>query len=180
MAKHATRLYWIFRLDFLSGSMVFFIVRQRMHNHGIFQGLAAQIDEIEDVNYRDDTPWSKEPYDKVITKNHYDEPKRWFSHDFSREIISTHLLHADLYWTKQGKYSFSTLKYHQMMVIVKWAIRCLVYLVLILLGTVTAGFFWPKNFRKGFLSLGIKAVYDKLEAEDKADDAATKKKEITS
>merc|ERR1740124_1648227 len=92
-----------------------------------------------------------------------------------------HSLYAEFYWIKD-EYIYGQLYGHRscplvyaiimvMKAILKWVMLALLYCVLILLGIVTAGFFWPKNFRIGVLSVGVEDAYAEMDisAEEKAD-----------
>jgi len=148
-AEHATQLYWDFRLDFLSGVRYFSVLTEKVCPGGLLDTLGTLIDKMENVNYGDDIGWSKPPYNEVKTKAQYDRPYEWFVPDLAKQVMRTHSLQADLYWSKikgrEEKYSLARITCIRFIVILKCLISLVVYFVLIILGIFTAGFFWPKN-----------------------------------
>lgn len=177
-ADHATKSFWNFRLDFLSEARFFLIVKKKMRI-GKLEKLAKLIDNVKDIKYANDIDWSKEPYNQVLKKEQYDKPFEWFDQDLASKIMAAHSLQTDLYWIKRKEKECKCFKWVRIKVTFKWMMSCLLYLVLIILGIITAGFFWPKNFRKGILFVGIKTAYTKLEATAKKEVLeATAKKEV--
>merc|ERR1740124_648973 len=175
-AEEAMRLYWDFRLDFMSETRTIFKLRKRMRI-GILEKLAKEIDEVKNVKYVDDIRWSEEPYDCVTEKKHYDEPYDWFDPNVARKITMGHSLNAEFFWIEYDQNKCTSKKRScahankmRMKAILKWVMLALLYCVLILLGIVTAGFFWPKNFRIGVLSVGVEDAYAEMDisAEEKA------------
>jgi len=142
---------------------------------GKLEKLAKLIDNVKDIKYANDIDWSKEPYNQVLKKEQYDKPFEWFDQDLASKIMAAHSLQTDLYWIKRKEKECKCLKWVRIKVTFKWMMSCLLYLVLIILGIITAGFFWPKNFRKGILFVGIKTAYTKLEATAKKE---VKEKEL--
>merc|ERR1712150_210534 len=120
----------------------------------------------DEVRYIDNVNWLKEPFNKVKSKTQYDNPDAWFIPDIAKQIKAAHSLQADLGWNekelKSGKKRF--------IVVFKWLNLFVFYCVLIILGSISAGYFWPKSFRKRVLSLGIEDAYDQMDTATKKDE----------
>jgi len=163
-ADQSSQLYWNFRLEFLSEVRYFFIIKQYISVNKL-EKLATLIDNVDTIRYINHADWSKKPYNRILKRENYIKPFEWFTPDLASEITSAHSLQGDLYWIKREEDdSDQIFHWDRVKVITKWMMSSFLYLILILLGILTAGFFWPKNFRKGVLSLGIEAEYTELEA----------------
>lgn len=136
-------------------------------NQGFLATLGGKIDSIPNVVIDSKVAWSKDEYSSVTSKEQYDLPELWFDKKFALKVKETRSLKSDLYWAKvEGKrlndemgktgiYGYGTRASLRLEATAKFATRCLVYILLIILGVFTGGWFWPANFRKGVLSLGI-------------------------
>ena len=104
--------------------------------------------------------WTEEPYSVVKKKEEYDDPYYHFPPNLAEEIMKGHSLQADLYWThrdcEQRKFSATERMSAKFGVILRFLFMALIYLILIVLGLCTFGLMWPSNFRRWFLSLGLR------------------------
>jgi len=116
------------------------------------------IDNLKDVSYENDVTWTKYPHNMVIEKAHYDEPYEFFVSDIAAKISEAKSLKADLHWAEMdarnnGDTTAKLASLDKIMYIFKWLGSFTVYGLLIIIGTVTGGLLWPKNFRRGVLSV---------------------------
>ncbi len=134
--------------------------------------LQQKIDKIRNVNLswqQDTIPWTKEqPYKEVVTFKQYKDPFYYFEKEKAEKIISTHSIRSDIYWINEDckrKQSCCIFYYARVTQSVFNRVgRGFFYAVLIVLGCITGGFFWPRNLRRWILSIG---VYDNVETTQK-------------
>ena len=136
-------------------------------NQGFLAILGEKIDSMPNLVIDNNVAWSKDEYSSVASKEQYDLPELWFDKKFASKVRKARSLKSDLYWAKlegkrlndemgkNGCNGYGTKASLRLGVTVKFAAMCLVYILLIVLGIFTGGWFWPANFRKGVLSLGI-------------------------
>jgi len=121
--------------------------------------------DVRGVTFSDEIAWSKSPYNLVKNKNQYDDPHAYFRFKEAKKIEATKSLQADYYWIRmeremKRKERNDNFHYGRQltMTTLKWLSSLLIYAILVLLGFVTAGLFWPKNFRIAILSVGIETT----------------------
>ena len=160
-------LFWKFRLDFLSESRLFTYVEKRICKGSFFDRLSQFVDKMPNIKIADDTPWAQKPFSIMKSKQEYDRPEDYFKPDFARLIRKGHSLNAEMYWIKMDLATadnihtngFNARKAESVWLecraIMKWLMLGILYLLLILLGIPTAGWFWPTTFRKRVLAVGL-------------------------
>ena len=112
----------------------------------------------------DSTHWTSAPYDLVKNKKQYNKPHDYFSKDIADKILQAHSLQADLYWAnnemrnnkKRGYSEGKNPTLTKIKILWKWSMSCVIYALLIILGLCTAGWTWPKSFRRYLLAVGLK------------------------
>ena len=153
--------YWSFRLSFILEMRIFSIIEKNFLRGSILDTFTEFIDQLEDIKIVDDVVWSKEPYNNVKNYDEYDKPFHYFGPALATKIMSAHSLQAELYWvkhdwkTKHGMTGRSVV-FENIGVILKWIGRIFYYCFLLVLGSVTGGYFWPMRFRRGVLYIGIR------------------------
>ena len=163
-------LFWKFRLEFLSESRLFTYVDKVIFRGTHLDGLSQVVDRMPDINIADETPWIQKPFNVIKSKKEYDRPEDYFQPELARRIRKGHSLKADLYWIKMdianaesqqltnntagntGTFKTSCLRCQAVM---KWFFLSVLYFLLIILGIPTGGWFWPKNFRRRVLAIGL-------------------------
>lgn len=114
------------------------------------------------ISYQNDISWTKTPFNLVTERAQYENPQKYFSSDVTEIILAAKSLSADLYWAEMDARNNGTeetdgdgqLKSRAKLVyIFKWFGSCALYVFLIIIGFVTGGIFWPRNFRSGVLSV---------------------------
>lgn len=167
--EKASTLYWSFRVGYILQTRISGVGKKKLDRmcKGI-GSLANLIDEMPNVKIRDDVVWSKGYYTKVTSSGHYFNPELYFIDDDITRVKNARSLQADIYWAgRQAEEEYRGVKdasgtavqldalknagYYTFI----FFIRFILYAILIVLGAVTAGFFWPRNFRKGILTLGV-------------------------
>jgi len=185
----ASSMYWSFRVSYLVESRIFAIIQKNFMNGGMMNKLSNAIDGVKDIAVTDHVTWSKGVYSQVTSKAQYDQPDQYFDEDTAAKILQAHSLQADLYWVQVESKNQKHIKKKEkggltseekkmeasrtrastgimrVGVVFTFFMRCLLYIVLIALGIVTGGWFWPVSFRRGVLSLGL-SVNEK-DTEDK-------------
>jgi len=167
-ADETFRLFWTYRLEFLTENRIFATVGRRT----LLGKLEGLIDNVEDVKLSDGTPWTKAPYNMVDTKEKYDNPFDYFPEDIAQQIEDTHSLQATLYWVKtesinaKKKVGGAGLYFIRIKVLAKFFVQFLVYSMLVILGLFTCGWFWPRNLRRTVLSIGLQEAQQKAQAKD--------------
>lgn len=146
-------LFWKFRLEFLSESRLFTYMEKRTCKGSHFARLSQFIDQIPDIKIADDAPWAQKPLSVMKSKEEYYRPEDYFKSDLARKIRKGHSLRAEMYWIKMdgGNATFCL----KCTAIMKWLLLSVLYCLLIMLGMLTGGWFWPKNFRRRVLSVGL-------------------------
>jgi hypothetical protein len=102
-------------------------------------------------------------YAKVTTREKYTNPGYFFIEEIADKIRNAHSLQADLYWARHRNKEKSecneTGKWAEICrvsrVFLRFTCHLILYIFLIALGVPFVGWFWPLNFRRGVLSLGI-------------------------
>jgi len=151
-AKQSTKLFWKYRVGKISEL-------NYTEKINLFQlsntRLMRYIDNIENVSYTNDISWAKAPYHNVTKKYQYDKPSEFFSPDIATQIIKSKSLQNDMYWAKMDNPNYSRIK-----LILKWVGTCILYTLLIIMGFLTCGIFFPKKFRQGVLLVGSNKTVD--------------------
>jgi hypothetical protein len=158
-AKKSTHLFWKFRLEFLSEARFFAYLDKRICKGGLVEKAGDYVDEIRDLALADHVPWSQPPYNLVTSKKEYDNPHDYYDHDLAQRITKGQSLQADLYWTKMDSkrkhLHWSNKRLRQSLCVLKWAWSTFLSMILLALGLLTAGWFWPKKIRKRILAVGL-------------------------
>jgi len=168
--RKADHIFWRFRLQFLTESRFCAYLGSKVSEGGIFEKIGKYIDETKDVRITDNTEWLRETYEQVRNKEMYENPHDHFDRELADKIESAQSLRADLYWARMNDTDIGNEENkkkdenNQMMrnfgskymTILKWLCLSIVYGVYIILGLVTAGFFWPRSLRCYILSIGMK------------------------
>ena len=151
------RLFWTYRLEFLAENRIF----AKSNQWSFLRGIEKRIDEVRDVVYSDRTSWSKAPYNLVDSKAKYENPGGYFPPDIAEIIKGTFSCQSSLYWVKHEDSEQKNnvqLFWGRFAVLFNFFCRFLVYSLLTILGTLTCGWFWPRNLRKKILSVGLSEV----------------------
>jgi len=162
--KQSTKLFWKYRVGKISElkyTEKFNWLHIRLSN----TRLMRYIDNIENVSYANDISWAKAPYHNVTKKDQYDNPSEYFSSDIATQIIKSKSLQNDLYWAKMNAryHGVGFTNYNRINLILKWLGKCALYALLIIMGILTCGIFFPTNFRHGLLSVGSNKTVDNPE-----------------
>ena len=152
--------YWSFRLSFISEMRIFAMIEKKFFRGSFLDKFAEFIDQIEDVTITDTAVWSMKPFNNVTSKKQYDEPYSYFDPALAKKIADAHSLQADLYWMRRyweddHGMTGASIFFKSIGVALEWMGRALLYLFLLILGSVTGGLFWPVRFRRGVLYIGI-------------------------
>lgn len=174
-------LFWRYRLSFLVENRSTQFTRFFEES---FSKITKTIDNIEDIKFADEVPWTKAPYSSVDSQEKYMHPDDYFSDDVAEQIKNARSFMGSWYWIQVEKEkrnndevqdediskSQTQITLMTMTVVSKFLMLCLTHLLLISAGIVTCGFFWPKSVRKSILSVGLKEMTEKLaESEDEAE-----------
>jgi len=153
--KQSTKLFWKYRVEKIA-ELKYTDKFVGGHTRLSDTRLMRYIDNIGTISYANDISWSKAPYHFVTKKDQYDKPSEYFSSDIATEIIKVKSLQNDLYWAKMNaKYHDVRFTYSdRIALILKWLGKCILYVLFIIMGIFTCGFFFPRNFRHGVLSVG--------------------------
>jgi len=154
-AKQSTRLFWKYRLQKIA-ELKFTNKLTSNHTRLSDTSFMRYIDKIENISYTNDISWSKAPYHIVATKDQYDNPKDYFGSDLVRQIVQAKSLQADIYWanTDARSRNVNFTNINLIILILKWLGSCALYALLIIVGILTCGFFFPCKFRSRVLSVG--------------------------
>lgn len=102
--------------------------------------------------------WTRDsPYNQVTEIDQYYRPFDYFHPSIAKVIKQAHSPRAEVYWISQKKEGFARRK-SLIVAGMKWMLYGMTYFLLILLGVITGGFFWPTGFRRFILSYGYKSV----------------------
>lgn len=121
-----------------------------------------RLDKFTRPRYSDSISWLKdEPYCRVSNKAQYENPEDHFVTGADK-IRAAHSLQADIHWIRDDHHSRHSMNAYEMFAVkreitqkvLEWILSAAAYVFLILLGTITLGVFWPKDFRKFVLSSG--------------------------
>ncbi len=133
--------------------------------------------------------WTKEsPYNEITSFEQYENPGYFFGPgDVTDKIRETHSIRSDLYWIKKDytrqlleKTNDKTTKrkreYYQRLLISIWKrfINLIGKALLFLLGSLSGGFFWSRNFRTYILSFGVKREVEVEDEEIKIEQLLTR------
>jgi len=151
----STKVFWKYRVEKIAE--VKYLDKFRYFRIGLSNtSLIRYIDNMENISYANDISWAKAPYYFVSNKDQYDKPLDYFSPEIATEISNAKSLLNDLHWAKMDarhrnvEFTISdTFK-----CILNWLGRGMLYAQLIIMGTLTCGFFFPRNFRQRILSVG--------------------------
>jgi len=159
-AKQSTTLFWKYRVEKIAELKYTDNFRSPIHISDTH--LMRFIDNVGDVQYVNNISWSKAPYHCVTKKDQYDKPYEYFCSNIAPEIMKVKSLQNNLYWAKMDAknrgHGFT--KSDQIALILKWMGECILYATLIIMGILTCGIFFPRNFRYGVLSVGHKETVD--------------------
>jgi len=157
--KESTKFFWKCRLQKIIEFQCFEVIRNKMSPFKFSENCLLQYtDTMENISFKDDIPWNKAPYDNVTEKAHYDKPEDYFDSNISRKISEAKSLQADLYWNKihsKHKRGHGLTLFEKVKLALKWLFRCIMYALTLVMGMLTVGIFFPKDFRFGFFSLGV-------------------------
>ncbi len=160
-AERAVHLFWYFRLQFLSEARFLSKLEELIKNqfsnkfHLAIGKMTVHIDDFRDMKFVDNTHWTKMPYALVKKKEQYDEPSDYFLKEHADDILKAQSLQADLYWANFDNKSAIRGKLVSIATIVRWSMNFAVYVSLIIFGLGTAGWTWPKSFRRHLLAVGL-------------------------
>ena len=135
-------------------------------------GIEDYIDSIEDVLIADLTPWTKGVFALVNERDKYENPKDYFPEDIAGKIRKVHSLNASFYWVQtdyiankkklgrdasQAEKTANKARMYRanFSVVTMFAVQCLIYGLLFILGIFTCGWFWPRSLRRKILSVGL-------------------------
>lgn len=154
--------YWSFRLAFITEMRMFAIIEKNFLRGGILEKFTEYIDQLEDITITDNAVWSKSPYSTVETKHQYENPYDYFEPALAEKIKDAHSLHADLHWVKQHwknmyEKTGPSIMLESITATLQWIGRAIFYCLLLVLGSITGGYFWPVRFRRGTLYIGIRS-----------------------
>jgi hypothetical protein len=99
-------------------------------------------------------------------------PELYFIPDIAKEIRKAHSLEADMYWAQHEDQNeeqelVALVKVGRVLLVLgRFISRVILYIFLLALGVPFCGWFWPVNFRRHMLSLGIGNIADNQKAED--------------
>jgi len=185
-SEQSIKIFWHSRLNKLHQLHILHKIKidklpQKIDN------ILQKIDNMEKIAYRN-IGWAKEPYNHVTEEDQYKNPYKYFHHAISKKIHDAKSLQANIYWAEmevRNKYmkvrsidmevrrtDMEGVKldiYSKLKCVADWIIRCIVYILIIGLGSITFGLLFPKNLRSGILSLGVGEV-TKKEGEVKKND----------
>jgi len=163
-ANASNQMFWAYRLERIEalGFLADLRVCTRVTSPKRSPSLWDRIDDLKDISIVKDVDWTKKPYNLVKSKAQYDRPQDYFPAEIARDINLSHSLHATLFWAKNdarvaGTELTGIAKLH---IILSFFASCIVYALLILLGLVTFGTFWPKRFRNAMLQIGMDEADD--------------------
>lgn len=173
--EEASELYWTFRVGYLLETRVFGLFQKKVsrnRNLVCFTGLTDLIDHMEDIRLIDKAIWEEGNYASVETRNQYMHPELYFIPDIAKEIRKAHSLEADMYWAQHEDQNeeqelVALVKVGRVLLVLgRFISRVILYIFLLALGVPFCGWFWPVNFRRHMLSLGIGNIADNQKAED--------------
>ena len=154
---NAAEYYWRSRLAFLSESLLLKEFMDKILSLIFIRKWGDRLDKFTRPHYSDSISWLKdEPYCNVSSKEQYEKPEDHFVTG-ADEIRAAHSLQADIHWIRDdhhGKNVVFSVKREIGWKVLKWILSSCGYMLLVLLGTVTLGVFWPRDFRKFVLSSG--------------------------
>jgi ankyrin repeat protein len=157
-AAEATKMYWNYRVSYLMETRMLAKWQRRLTRAGWLDKICAEIDATEKLAFRDEITWMKEPYIQVKRRDMYKDPHGYFDVTMANIVESCHSLQADMYWSKKeaedGNKLFAV-TYHRSNALFSWLKLLVKYSALVILGCVTGGWFWPTNFRKVVISVGV-------------------------
>ena len=175
--NEAAEFYWESRISFLAdiqGPSTYFKDNQSGLFGTIisktFGRIANKVDAfgyVEIFGRKQMFSWSKDPpYNQVSEIDQYYHPNDYFHPDDAAKIIATHSLHSELYWINNTTKSPLEERMKMMKATFQWLCYGICYFVLLVLGLVTGGFFWPQGFRRSVLSYGYTGVAASLSTTD--------------
>jgi len=153
-AIKSTKLFWKYRLRKIA-ELKYTDKFQGAHFQLSNTRLMRYIDSMENVSYRNDISWTTQ-YHYVDMKDQYDRPAQYFGTNEANNITRSKSLQADLYWSEINAKSLGAkfTYFKKICIFFKWCCACTFYAVLIIMGILTGGFFFPSSFRSGVLSVG--------------------------
>jgi len=153
-AIKSTKLFWKYRLEKIA-DLRYIDKFQGAHFQLSNTRLMRYIDSMENVSYRNDISWTTQ-YHYVDMKDQYDRPAQYFGTNEANNITRSKSLQADLYWSEINAKSLGAkfTYFKKICIFFKWCCACTFYAVLIIMGILTGGFFFPSSFRSGVLSVG--------------------------
>ncbi|GFH48555.1 hypothetical protein CTEN210_05031 [Chaetoceros tenuissimus] len=180
--EKASTLYWSYRVGYILQTRISGVFKKKLER--TFKGigsLANLIDKMPNIKIQDDIVWSKGFYTRVASSEHYFCPELYFINDEITQVENARSLQADIHWAgRQAAEEFRKDKKGASETAIQLAalknigvhiflflLRFILYAILIALGIFTFGFFWPRNLRKGILTLGIEQTKTRPEPESK-------------
>lgn len=165
-AKETGRLFWTYRLEFLTENRAFasaFVSKSDTKaSAGKLSRILDRIDSVENIAFSNYTSWTKPPFNSVKSREMYEKPHDFFQEPIASMVKATHSAAATLYWIKTdskeleaAKVGGGELYWMRVKVILRFIYSSIVYLILIILGVLTCGWFWPVNARKAILTVGL-------------------------
>jgi hypothetical protein len=150
----AAEIYWQGRVEFLSE------VWQTVGQGKIGKRsspLDRMINRIPNAfnKFRPDTiSWNKDyPYSEVESMEQYNDPRSYFGYDEAKAIMEARSLASDIYWIRaDDNVHFKNITI--MRACLKWIGFTLLFIILVMLGTVTGGLFWSLDLRLMIISYG--------------------------
>jgi len=142
------------------------------------------LDDIEDIRFSDQIPWTKEPYNLIDREEKYRDPDGYFLPDIAKEIKVARSFLGDWYWvqkefkkaqedekerlqTGDGKETVLSLRQYVSLwgknglywkaskVILVFVFKSIIYFLVVGGGLATCGLLWPKSLRRKILSVGL-------------------------
>lgn len=155
---YASNMYWTFRVNFLREAKTFSDIQSLWMNYGLCHKLSTLIDSFPDLRFRDDVDWNKGVFKGVTNRDRYCHPYKYFLKPDADKIAMSRSIEADIYWVKhqRGNRKVPSDAFLMVRVVLQNVWNLVIYLILIILGLVTGGWFWPVKFRQRVLSLGLK------------------------
>lgn len=161
----AALYYWDSRISFLADintSLWNFNSKNRFSS--ITEAVTNLAKKIDDFGYgnmfnrdRSKFSWSKDaPYNLVSDIDQYYEPHEYFHKDDADKILAAHSLRSEYHWICHCRFGIEQ-KFSLIGATIRWFFYFGGYALLVILGVVTGGFFWPVEFRRYILSYGYKS-----------------------
>ncbi len=170
----AALYYWDSRIRFLvdiNTSLWNFNSKNRFSS--VSNAITNLANKIDDYGYgnmfnrdKSKSSWSKDaPYNLVSDIDQYYEPHEYFHKDDADKILAAHSLRSEYHWICHCRIGIEQ-KLSLIGATIRWFFHFGGYAVLVILGVVTGGFFWPVEFRRYILSYGYESDEDVFSASE--------------